>query len=51
MDYMYVSYEEFFEFILSDRFIPSEQKRYMLHKDQIKNSIIKCIKKGESNVS
>ena len=51
MDYMYVSYEEFFEFIMSDRFIPSEQKRYMLHKDQIKNSIIKCIKKGESNVS
>lgn len=40
MDYMYMPYDEFFEFVMSDRFIPSEQKRFIRHEEQIKNSII-----------
>lgn len=39
MDYMYVPYDEFLDFVMSDRFIPSEQKRFLLHKEQIMNII------------
>ena len=45
MDYMYVPYDEFFEFVMSDRFISSEQKRFMLHEEQIKRSIKNSINK------
>ncbi len=45
MDYKYIPYDEFFEFVMSDRFIPSEQKRFMRHKEQIKSSIINNLKK------
>lgn len=45
MDYMYVPYDEFFEFVMSDRFISSEQKRFMLHEELIKRSIKNSINK------
>jgi len=35
MDYMYIPYEEFEDFVNSDRFVPSEQKRYLKHYDEI----------------
>lgn len=35
MDYMYVPYEEFIELVESDRFVPSEQRRFNMHKDEI----------------
>ena len=45
MDYMYIPYDEFFEFVMSDRFITSEQKRFMLHEELIKRSIKNSINK------
>lgn len=39
MDYMYIPYEEFFEFIESDRFVPSERKRFKRNLEQIRNTI------------
>lgn len=39
MDYMYIDYQEFDEFIKSDRFVPSEQRRYLMHSEQINRTI------------
>ena len=39
MDYMYMPYEEFIDFIMSERFIPSEQRRFKLHSEHIVKQI------------
>lgn len=39
MDYMYIPYDEFEEFVNSDRFVPSEQKRYQKNYDEIHRAI------------
>ena len=44
MDYMYIPYAEFFDFVMSERFVPSERRRFMMHKEQITASI-------ESNIN
>ena len=39
MDYMYMPYEEFIDFIMSERFISSEQRRFKLHSEHIVKQI------------
>lgn len=43
MDYMYVPYKDFLEFIESDRFVPSEQRRYLKYKQQVMDRLKACI--------
>lgn len=43
MDYMYMPLSEFYEFVNSDRFVPSEHKRFNRYKEQIKGIIQKYI--------
>lgn len=43
MDYMYIPYNEFFDFVMSDRFVASERRRFIMNKDQIKDCIEKNI--------
>ena len=40
MDYMYVPYNEFFDFVMSERFVPSEQRRFVQNEEQIKRGIM-----------
>ncbi|MGN0318645.1 MAG: NUDIX domain-containing protein [Lachnospira sp.] len=43
MDYMYLSLPEFYKFVESDRFVPSEHKRFVKYQSQIKDIIAQHI--------
>jgi 8-oxo-dGTP pyrophosphatase MutT (NUDIX family) len=45
MDYKFVDYEEFHAMVESDRFVPSEQRRYSRFKDQIDNKMLEYLEK------
>lgn len=42
MNYQWLSYEEFVELILSERFVSSEQERFILHRQQIEERFRKA---------
>jgi ADP-ribose pyrophosphatase YjhB (NUDIX family) len=45
MDYKFVDYEEFHAMVESDRFVPSERRRYSRFKDQIDNKMLEYLEK------
>ena len=51
MDYMYVPYNEFFDFVMSERFVPSEQRRFVQNEEQIKRGIMAHINVEEQVIN
>jgi 8-oxo-dGTP pyrophosphatase MutT (NUDIX family) len=49
MDYQYMDYKAFKSFVRTDRFVPSEQHRYMCHENQIDAKISKKLNQIETN--